>query len=180
MNLSFRSHDPLNTLIINSANGYALYHTETHNVVDRTTQIKKFIPGAQEGAQGVAEVHWETLTFNSPKLLYRGQQLRVSEYLVKDGIFSRSRTFIAGDGRQYKWKIDSLEKFRLYDSSSNLIVESHKNHIGLLHKAQDYNVDVMPAGMSILDDIIVSFIIMRHLEMKRKSNQNTAVIAGMT
>ncbi|KIJ25588.1 hypothetical protein M422DRAFT_38623, partial [Sphaerobolus stellatus SS14] len=130
---------------------------------------------AQEVA--LADIHWEPLSFHSPKLHYRGQELRVSEYLVKDGLLRKARTFIAGDGIQYKWKYDSLKKFTLHDSSRNLIVESHKNH---QDDAEDYDIDVRPAGMSILDDIIVSFVIMRHQEMehKRTTEGETFDIAG--
>ncbi|KIJ34164.1 hypothetical protein M422DRAFT_52148 [Sphaerobolus stellatus SS14] len=177
MNITLHSDDPLNTIISNSSNGAPMYHTETHKVVDKTTHLKKFTPGTQ-GSQDLAEIHWETMTFHSPKLLYRGQQLRVSEFLVKDGIFKSYRTFFASDGNQYTWKCDSLQKFTLLDSSKNVIVESHKDHAGIFHKAQNYNIDVMSAGLSILDDIIVSFIIVRHLEMKKRTDETNVVVTG--
>ncbi|KIJ26186.1 hypothetical protein M422DRAFT_71957 [Sphaerobolus stellatus SS14] len=164
MNLSFRSSDPLDTLIVDSTNGAVLYHTETHNVVDRTTRVNKYIPGTQE-AKVLAEIHWETLTTNSANILYRGQKLKVSDFLPRQGLIL-TRTFVASDGKQYKWKGDALMKFKLYDPSENLVVESHKQHLGVFHKAQDNNVDVLPPGIPILDDIIVTFIIMNHLEWR--------------
>ncbi|KIJ23337.1 hypothetical protein M422DRAFT_276107 [Sphaerobolus stellatus SS14] len=95
MNLSFRPDGPLNTVVVNSANGYPLYHTETHNVINRTTQIKKIIPGTG-GAQDLAE-----------------SATKYFRFLVKGGIFSNSRTFIASNGMQYKWKRDSRDKFEI-------------------------------------------------------------------
>lgn len=49
-----------------------------------------------------------------------------------------------------------------------MIAESHKTHFGVLHKAQDSSLDVSSAGLPILDDIIVSFIITRHQETQRR------------
>ncbi|KIJ42265.1 hypothetical protein M422DRAFT_254670 [Sphaerobolus stellatus SS14] len=183
MNLSFRSSDPLDMVIVDSTNGAVLYHTEMHNVVDQTTRVNKYISGTQE-AKVLAEIHWERLTTQSANVLYRGQKLKMSDFLPRQGLimyiyeaarcltfihihnFFRTRTFVASDGKQYKWKGDSLMKFKLYDPSENLVVESHKQHQGVFHKAQDYNVDVLPPGIPILDDIIVTFIIMNNSEWR--------------
>ncbi|KIJ26089.1 hypothetical protein M422DRAFT_272865 [Sphaerobolus stellatus SS14] len=125
-----------------------------------------------EGAQDLAELHWETVTFDSANLYYRGQQCRMADFLLKNGVFSRSRTFEGSNGMEYKWKCDARGKFTLFDSSRNLLVESHKSHLGILRKARDYSLDVMPAGIPILDDIIVSFIIMRYRQIQRKKRKN--------
>lgn len=74
MNLSFRSNDPLDTVIINSSNGALLYHTETHNIIDKTTQINHFRKsrGSKPCSNTLGNV-----AFHSPKLHYRGQQIRI-------------------------------------------------------------------------------------------------------
>ncbi|KIJ27413.1 hypothetical protein M422DRAFT_37770 [Sphaerobolus stellatus SS14] len=171
MNLSFNAFNLYQSAIVNTANGYPLYHTETHNIVDRTTKILKVIPG-MDGAQELAEIHWETLSFHSAKVIYRGVEIRNREFLQKHGIFSDSRTFTAGDGRQYKWKADLLEKFKLLDQADNVIVESHYGHLGLFGgQKSNYNLNVNPAGMHILDDIIVTFLIMKKETEKHRERE---------
>ncbi|KIJ26187.1 hypothetical protein M422DRAFT_272763 [Sphaerobolus stellatus SS14] len=109
---------------------------------------------------------------------YRGKKLKVSDFLPRQGLIM-TRTFVASDGKQYKWKGDSLRKFKLYDPSENLVVESHKQHQGVFHKAQDYNVDVSPPGIPILDDIIVTFIIMNNSEWRLQVRSYTTLWSNL-
>jgi len=204
MNLSFLQNDPLNTVIVNSADGAVMYATETHKLVNSATTIKRMVPGV-EGGQTIAEIHWGTLTFRSPRVKYRGEELRTSDFLLKESLFSRfaliiscksdseilcrSRTFIAGDRKEYKWKCDGPKKFevslwlwpielpghsfselQLFDPAKNLLVESHKEHFGIFHKASQYNLDITASGMHMLDDIIVSFVVMKHEEDLRQKS----------
>jgi len=79
MNISFCQTDPLNTVIVNSADDIALFQTETHGLVDKTTTVNRIIPKVED-FQESTKINWGTLTFNLPQVHYRGRELRTSEF----------------------------------------------------------------------------------------------------
>jgi hypothetical protein len=89
MNVSFLQNHPLDTVIINSADGRPLYEVKTPwKLASRTTTIQRTDPGMAAGeGETVAEIHWNS--WGSSKISFLGSTMRMDEFLRQDGMWSK-------------------------------------------------------------------------------------------
>jgi hypothetical protein len=90
MNVSFLQNKPLNTVIINSADGRPLYEVKTPwKLASRVTTIRRTDAEVAAGqGQTVAEVHWHG--GSASEINFLGSTMRVDEFLrLEDGVWSK-------------------------------------------------------------------------------------------
>jgi len=172
MNISFRNNDPTNTSVVDTNTGAPLYEIETPRSFfkSRTTTIRRIY---QQGSPSrvVSQIKWSTF---SPDLVSvdGNQWTKVNSFLVKGGIFSESRTFVTVDGAEYKWKSKS-DKFTLVERGSRTVVARSHRHIipgwilNPFAPRPDMSIDIMPSAVSILDIVVLTFIIMEKKRQER-------------
>ncbi|KIY67136.1 hypothetical protein CYLTODRAFT_454759 [Cylindrobasidium torrendii FP15055 ss-10] len=85
------------------------------------------------------------------------------------GMFSASRTFVASDGKSYKWKVEMGSPLYLISTGNHHTVASYdRGSLGFFGKARLPSLSVTPEGMPIGDDIIGTFVFMRLDEERRR------------
>ena len=131
------------TLIVDSSDERQLYDVQTPSkTCNRTTTIRRFKPGVtSDEGEIIAEVQWRKL--GSSMITLHGSTVPLKDWLKKDRMFSswlvlfyptfppqsnardssssRSRTFTASDGNQYKWSLGSGKFTVMPDQPSFLI-----------------------------------------------------------
>ncbi|KAF8510233.1 hypothetical protein BU17DRAFT_70142 [Hysterangium stoloniferum] len=158
MNVTFLKNCYVDSLIVNTADGTPLYQANSPGLIHRTTSIHRIIPDAGPGDL-VAEIQWSATALGSSKVTYRGVTIEMKSLLERPHFLSTSRVFTGRDGRQYKWKY-TANKFELFDVLTNaLLAESHRYKYGLTGPSRKLNVDISPQATHMLDDVIITFII---------------------
>ncbi|KAI0366883.1 hypothetical protein BV20DRAFT_951172 [Pilatotrama ljubarskyi] len=164
MHVIFLEDDPLNSVVVNKDTREVVYNIITpFSLATHKTTIYN--------AQGLEVAYYKRQTFAPNEISYHGQVLPASDWLQRDGIFSRrvcsSRRFMSPDGRTYKWKqLNGKSKFQLIDCETEQVVaESYGTRYGILSEERDMDIEVSDAVVPILDVIVLSFII---LEKKRR------------
>ncbi|KAF8589962.1 hypothetical protein K439DRAFT_1331012 [Ramaria rubella] len=174
MNISFLRDSPLNTTIINSTTGQLLYEVRTPwRITSRTTYVRRLSLGSISGRGiPVAKVHWHRL--RSSKITVLGSTMRVKEFLPRDGFWSKSRTVIGIEGKQFRWKLGS-KKFTLTDTLTGAVVaEAHRKRYAFFGSSRNMNINIYSHGFYNLDIVVVSFIILEEKRRRRQRGGNVA------
>jgi len=179
MNVTFLQNDYIDSLIVNTADGTPLYQANTpFGLVHRKTSIRRVVPHVGPGDL-VAEIQWAAIALRSSKVTYRGVSIEMKDLLDRPHFFSTSRVFTGHDGRQYKWK-HRANKFELFDVLTKTpLAESHRRKYGIIGPSRKLNVDISPQATHMLDDIIVTFIIVAEERRKNDRSRSTASNAAV-
>ncbi|KAL1950068.1 hypothetical protein VTO73DRAFT_5190 [Trametes versicolor] len=169
MNVSFTSSGLTNSAVVDSATGKTLFEVSTPFSLHYNTTLRD----AQNNVVGEFKqgmVHDE--------VTYQGRTMRVSEWLPKKSILSRSRTFVAPDGRSYRWDTGGMWKagWRLFDCETGELVASV--HSKKLFSKKKMNIDVIQEGLPILDAIVLSFLVCELLSRREQSVAEAAAVAS--
>ncbi|KAF8526830.1 hypothetical protein BU17DRAFT_82250 [Hysterangium stoloniferum] len=159
MNVTFLKNDYIDSLIVNTTDGAPLYQARTPSrFIHRTTSIHRIIPNVGPGDL-VAKIQWAAIALRSSKVTYRGVTIELKSLLERPHFYSKSRVFTGRDGRQYQWK-HRANKFELFDVLTNArLAGSHRRKRGITGPSRELNVDISPQATHMLDDIIITFII---------------------
>jgi len=125
------------------------------------------------------QIQWHS--FGPDMVSVNGKKLTpISEFLVEDKKSRSSWTFVAPDGGEYKWKLDSGE-FTLIECKSNTVVaRSHNRKLGLLSgKPHPMSLDIMQQAIPLLDVVVLSFIIVEKKKRSRNESSDSAHHATM-
>jgi len=169
MNLSLSNNDPRSTVLF-LPNGRAIYRIKTTYRLfrGRTTRIKR----VDANRTKVGKIKWNT--FSASKLWVGDRLIE----LHKGGIFTHSKTFLAQDGRIYKWKISGGYPQLVLEGHSITVAIFHKVKHRIFSRSQKASLEITSQGMTILDDIITTFVLFEHQRRKRK--RSTAAATATT
>ncbi|EIN07835.1 hypothetical protein PUNSTDRAFT_135351 [Punctularia strigosozonata HHB-11173 SS5] len=153
MNVSFTKNSPQNSTIIDSATEKQLFELSTPAT---TTTLRDVQSGETVGI-----VEWHS--FHKNRVTVRGEKAELDEWLHSEGWLHSSRTFRASNGIEYKWK-RSDNKWVLVDGNSGFtVVQHHPAHLGMVHKAENTNLNVDQSVLAFLDVVVLAFIIMEKM-----------------
>ncbi|KAI0350078.1 hypothetical protein OH77DRAFT_1413677 [Trametes cingulata] len=176
MHVIFLSNDPVNSVVVNKDTREVLYNIVTpFSLMTHKTTIYD--------RQGQEVAYYKRRTLEPDEIRLRGRVLDVSGWLQREGVFSNSRRFTAPNGRTYKWKeLGGSSKFQLVDVQTRQTVAlSYGSRIGIFSSPRDMGIEVSDALISILDAIVLSFIIMEQKRReRRRSSGNSAMFAAQT
>ncbi|KAL4247829.1 protein of unknown function DUF6593 [Abortiporus biennis] len=97
----------------------------------------------------IARVEWHT--FRSSSIIYKGQYLRLDDWLPKTGFFRKKRTFQGPDGRWYEWSGSSTSSLNMLRHRKS---SSRKKEIARMHQRGFFRMT--PRAYLEIDDRFVS------------------------
>ncbi|EIW62468.1 uncharacterized protein TRAVEDRAFT_42828 [Trametes versicolor FP-101664 SS1] len=95
MNISFTSNTLVNSTLIDSATGQVLFELSASRDHFRIHITLRDAHNTMVGEYKKGKIGTE--------VIYRRQTMRVKEWLVKKHWYSRTRTFMAHNGKAYEW-----------------------------------------------------------------------------
>ncbi|KII89458.1 hypothetical protein PLICRDRAFT_175636 [Plicaturopsis crispa FD-325 SS-3] len=89
--------------------------------------------------------------------------------MIRSGAFSASESFMASDGKMYKWKIKGGAPLRVRKGSDglNTNIAVYSGASGLFCSRPSI-LTVSPDGLAILDELVATFI---YMETRRKDDE---------
>ncbi|RDB30110.1 hypothetical protein Hypma_013945 [Hypsizygus marmoreus] len=177
MHLYLSSASPMNTVFRNEV-GQALYRVRTPSrVFGRTTTISRIVPNntstrAEKCGRfemhdvfgHLAQIEWKS--FRSSRLRFQDREMKTRAFFRKQGFGcrGRNRVFVAPDGREYKWKLNSRPpELRTNDERQTLVARFHLWRHPYFSSPPTPSLEILPAGEHIADMILVSFIYIERL-----------------
>ncbi|KAL4259832.1 protein of unknown function DUF6593 [Pleurotus pulmonarius] len=155
--------------------GQAIYKITTpFKVTGRVTTILRVVPSKDKFAH-LAEIEWQYI--KSSRLRFRGDDIDTGKMFRRFGLgpYGRHRAFTAPDGREYVWKMGmwASELYLNDDSMSKrpLIAKYHRPTFNPIGPNKPAYLEILSEGESILDDIVVTFII---VETHRKERERAS------
>jgi len=131
-------------------------------------------PELQETSDEIARIYWKW--FSADKLIFRGKSRLRTEFLPKCGKMKGSYMFTGPDGVQYRWAMGafgmSFPKLVTTDSKKTVIAEFHRARY--LVKKRKARLEIQPAGMEMLDYIILTFVFAEHKRRERESRARSS------
>ncbi|KAF4585282.1 hypothetical protein EYR40_002119 [Pleurotus pulmonarius] len=124
----------------------------------------------------LAEIEWQYI--KSSRLRFRGDDIDTGKMFRRFGLgpYGRHRAFTAPDGREYVWKMGmwASELYLNDDSMSKrpLIAKYHRPTFNPIGPNKPAYLEILSEGESILDDIVVTFII---VETHRKERERASL-----
>ncbi|ESK89113.1 hypothetical protein Moror_5286 [Moniliophthora roreri MCA 2997] len=171
MELSLMDSDPWNTVFI-LPDGHPLYHVETDVgfFSSKPSTIKKIMgPDAADMAI-VDSGSWDSL------VSVWGRNITPQ----REGIFSVSESFIASDGKSYKWKVDwDSTVLVINDGSHTLTAAYDSGSLGFFSNSRPPTLNILPHGVQIADEIIATWIYMEQKRRRRNRRQRRRRMNGM-
>ncbi|KAI0352646.1 hypothetical protein OH77DRAFT_1523216 [Trametes cingulata] len=156
MKLVFQRNSPTNTLVIDAATDDVVYNISTTStrIVSQKTTIRD--------VRWREIAHWNNPRIGLGEITLRGETKAVSDWLHKDGRFSSTRKFLAPNGKMYAWhEILSSLNFKLIDCQTGQeVARSHRSSSGVFSTPRKMGLEVADELEPILDDIMLSFIIL--------------------
>ncbi|KAF9781699.1 hypothetical protein BJ322DRAFT_1111630 [Thelephora terrestris] len=172
--LRLARNSPLRTALVEEATGNIKYRIETPLRIARSvTRIRKFEshtpppphlyegvdgaePESQETSVEITRIYWKW--FSPSRIIFMGRITTRDEFLPRCGKMKGSFTFTGPDGVQYRWALGAMGmnpgRLVTTDEKKTVIAEFHRPHYFI--NKQKARIEVQPAGMDILDYIIVT------------------------
>ncbi|KAJ8094057.1 hypothetical protein PM082_009947 [Marasmius tenuissimus] len=152
-------------------NGRVIYKVNTTiKVPGNKTSISKILPGdiprSENGADGqsgdrfahLARIDWKPV---NSVFYFGGEEIETEKLFVRrEGWLRRKLTFIWEDGKQYQWISGFRSSDLVLDGESETPVATFhaKNVGGIFGEKRHADLEIFPAGESIVDMILVTFI----------------------
>ncbi|KAG9219783.1 hypothetical protein CCMSSC00406_0008160 [Pleurotus cornucopiae] len=166
--------------------GQAIYKITTpFKVTGRVTTILRVVPSAkdehddadldahlQDKFAHLAEIEWQYI--KSSRLRFRGDDIDTGTLFRKFGLgpHGRHRAFTAPDGREYVWKMGMwASELYLNDDSipkKPLIAKYHRPTFNPIGPNKPAYLEISPEGEPILDDIVVTFVLVETYRKERE------------
>ncbi|EGN96459.1 hypothetical protein SERLA73DRAFT_186196 [Serpula lacrymans var. lacrymans S7.3] len=157
MNFSLAVDTPFNTVLV-SPDGHPVYRVDTpYYFTTSTTTVKKIQRGGEMDPE-IGRIEWQSAHAAIVRIGLRDVVVHRSK------LFGSSRTFIAVNGQSYKWKFREGSSWL----SSN---DSKKAPAATFTPLSGHNpalLHVTPHGMTILEDVIVTFL---YVEGERRNSE---------
>ncbi|TDL16706.1 hypothetical protein BD410DRAFT_807926 [Rickenella mellea] len=176
--LTFLVDGPLNTML-NLPDGTPAYYTDTPPDYEEypTTKVHRFDNGTETL---FATIEWRGcygsngFSADGPCMEIHGKKMKVEEWVVPcGGTQSRSCKFQEG-GLDYEWKGGKGKTMELYTGSQTVVAILRPKKTGLLKKERKAHIEIDVSDTHadktrLIDDIVVSCIIMREEDERRKT-----------
>ncbi|KII89446.1 hypothetical protein PLICRDRAFT_608451 [Plicaturopsis crispa FD-325 SS-3] len=158
MELCLRDNDPTQTLLI-TPDGRPLYKIETPG--QRAVTIVRRLE--HNAAESIGRVACE---IGKIEPAVRGARLCLCEANTElhigpegNGQVEQSWAFRGPDGRPYKWQIFIQYPVLLLDDNSQTPIARYKRaKLGIISRSRRASLEVLPAGINIIDLIVVTFV----------------------
>ncbi|KAF9649443.1 hypothetical protein BDM02DRAFT_3128398 [Thelephora ganbajun] len=151
-----------------------------------------------ETGDEIARIHWKW--FSSHRIIFQGRITTRSEFLPKCGklkgwvnsrrvshrdraervLNTRSYIFTGPDGVQYRWALGAMGmnlpkgmKLVTADEEKTVVAEFHRPRYFI--NKQKARLDVQPAGMNMLDYIVLTFVFAEQSRREREAAAKSAV-----
>ncbi|KAI0632037.1 hypothetical protein C8Q77DRAFT_1158716 [Trametes polyzona] len=171
MHLVFASNSPTNSPVVDSETGQLLFSVSTpHSLTPVTT-----VTDSQGGAVGEYKRGWI-----HDEVVYKGQSRHLSDWLVKNSVFSRRRKFEAPNGKKYEWQWGRLmsNDLKMVDcDTGKLVAQGLRKEFKLFSQSQKLSIEVTPDGAPIMDAIVLTFVICELLTRKMETDLAAAQAA---
>jgi len=123
-----------------------------------------------ETSDEIARIYWKW--FSSDRIVFRGRIHLQAEFLPKCGKLKGSYMFTGPDGVQYRWALGAFgtnyPKLVTTDEKKTVIAEFHRARYFI--KKQKARLEVQPAGMNMLDYIILTFVFVENARREREES----------
>jgi len=174
MKLVFTTDSHLNTTLVDETSGLVMYEVETERkFMSRTTVIRKSFTNRRgkpvpHTSTEVAKIQWKT--WSSDRIVYYGCDMKRDEFMPKAGLFSDG-FLITVNGTKYRWSTGSPGQ----DPPKLVTKDRKKRMVAKLHEARHFfrrrraYLEVAPAGLTMLDQIVVSFV---YVEKTRREKRD--------
>jgi len=130
--------------------------------------------GLHETSDEMARIYWKW--FSSNRIIFRGRITTREELLPKCGKLRGSFAFTGPDGVQYRWALGSMGM-----NPPRLVTADEKTVIAEFHRPnyftnkQKARIDVQPAGMGMLDHIVLTFVFVDQARREREAGARSTV-----
>jgi len=174
MEFTLSTTNPLKAIFTNSVDGREYYRVETQHRLLCFPKESTILSSRKEGETiELARIRWHTI---APTIIeYRGNEMPRRDFIKKKSCFRLLTMFTASDGRSYTWNAGySLRRLRLVcdNDPDTVIAVSRRSNLGIIGPKRKASLDVSPAGMNILDDIIVTFTWTNYIRRCMESARN--------
>ncbi|KAF9644778.1 hypothetical protein BDM02DRAFT_843365 [Thelephora ganbajun] len=127
-----------------------------------------------ETSDGIARIYWKW--FSPDRIVFQGKITTRSEFLPKCGKMSGSYMFTGPDGIEYRWAMGAMgmnyPKLVTTDEKKTVIAEFHRAHYFM--KRRKARLEVQPAGMHMLDYIVLTFVFAEDKRRERERRANSS------
>ncbi|KAA1477683.1 hypothetical protein DENSPDRAFT_844866 [Dentipellis sp. KUC8613] len=105
----------------------------------------------------VGRIEWH---YTSPSLITQsGRTVEVESYMPWQDRWHRRRAFTASNGQSYAWKYGSARaSLTRNDQTNTLVARNHPEAVRLFGKSQRQWIEIAPAELNIMDEIITTFV----------------------
>ncbi|KZP16073.1 hypothetical protein FIBSPDRAFT_866304 [Athelia psychrophila] len=169
MNFTLTEKHSTNTKII-GPDGQAIYRVETHwkwftPESGNTARVQRATP---YGSQTIGAIDWHL--FDDNEMRVNGRRL-VPQKL---GMFSKSQTFRASDGVQYKWKIIDKTNVLVVLGHSQVSVATFQRaaSTGMFSSNRLASLSVAPQAMHIMDDVVTTAVWFEETRYRGEGSQS--------
>ncbi|PIL23498.1 hypothetical protein GSI_14810 [Ganoderma sinense ZZ0214-1] len=152
---------PLNSIVVNAANGQIMYDVKTPQLRGGSTTTVR-------DARGNVVAKYESSAFVH-ELTIRGERRDLNGWLEREHTLSLSRRMHAPNGRKYEWRWHKFA-WMVTDSETGQLVAMSRS-ASKLHGTK-FTVEILEEGLPILDAIVTSFAL---LEARAKAAQAVAL-----
>lgn len=128
-----------------------------------------------ETSDEIARIHWRC--FSSDRITFRGKATTRREFLPKCGKMRGSYKFTGPDGVEYRWAMGAMgtNSPRLVTTDGEKTVVAKFHRASYFRKKQKARLEVQPAGIDMLDYIVLTFVF---AESKRRGRERGAQSGG--
>ncbi|XP_006458731.1 hypothetical protein AGABI2DRAFT_115754 [Agaricus bisporus var. bisporus H97] len=172
-------------LILSSQNPRdSYYSTDAGQVIYKVnksgssvTTLRKAVNNDHFALYAEVEFH----TFRSTRFRFQNRDVSVDDHFRKEGWFNPRWVFRAADNREYYWKLDGkyLEMFRNDGSKKEMVkYKEHKSSFGPFITGRPASLEVDNSCISILDDIIMTYVYCQKQRKKRQASRSGAAGAS--
>ncbi|EAU80768.1 hypothetical protein CC1G_04878 [Coprinopsis cinerea okayama7 len=150
--------------------GKVLYKVKS---AGKYSENKYLIEKAGEDGKGqlvpFAEIEMSGTSLKSDvlRILVGDWQVNADEYL-KEGKYDSERTFVAPDGKEYRWEMQSdRSELCLNDASKTLMGKYHRKKYGIFHDKSPAYFEIQPSAEGIVDVVVLTYVYMECLRQKK-------------
>jgi len=126
----------------------------------------------ETGSNEMARIYWNFVARD--KIVFRGKITTRSEFLPECGKMRGSYKFTGPDGVEYRWAMGvagvNYPRLVTMDEEKTELAKFHRAHH--FTKRQKARLEVQPAGMGMLDHIVLTFVVVECNRRERERGAN--------
>jgi len=127
-----------------------------------------------ETSDEIARIYWKW--FSSDRIIFGGRVITRKEFLIKCGKAKGSYKFTGPDGIEYRWAMGAVgmrfPKLVAMDEKKTVLATFHRSR-GHRKKKQKARLEIEPAGMEMLDYIVLTFVFAEQKRRERAARRSS-------